>query len=116
MAPLPALSYLIRVLHCFVAVYTDFGIDPEKYSPAGEDFIFSITDLGNIPDAVCEYANNFDVDEHIETWILARRSGVCGVPPAAELVEDARDIKNMLMEPAGVLSDLDWGTKDWRSP
>ena len=28
MAPLPAHSQLIRVLHCFVAVYTKSGIDP----------------------------------------------------------------------------------------
>ena len=82
-------------------------IELEKYSPAGEDFIFSVTDLSNIPGAVPEYADGFDTDEHIEMWILARRSGVSGIPTAAELVEDARDIKNMLMELADALSDLD---------
>lgn len=82
-------------------------IELEKYSPAGEDFIFSITDLSNIPGAVREYADGFDTDEHIEMWILARRSGVSGIPTAAELVEDARDIKNMLLELADALSDLD---------
>lgn len=82
-------------------------IELEKYSPAGEDIIFSITDLNNIPGAVREYANDFDVDEHIEMWILARRSGVSGIPTAAELVEDARAIKNTLMELADALNDLD---------
>ena len=51
-------------------------IELEKYSPAGEDFIFSITDMDDIPHAVWEYADDFDVDEHIEMWILARRSGI----------------------------------------
>lgn len=37
-------------------------------------------------------------DEHIEMWILARRSGTSGVPSAKELVEDAQAIDDMLRE------------------
>lgn len=80
-------------------------IELEKYSPAGEDFIFSITDMDDIPHAVWEYADDFDVDEHIEMWILARRSGTSGIPPTTELVKDARTIKTMLRELADALSD-----------
>lgn len=80
-------------------------IELEKWSPAGEDFIVSITDLENIPNAVWEYANDFDPEEHIEMWILARRSGVRGVPAASELVEDAGAIRDMLLELADALRD-----------
>ena len=82
-------------------------IELEKYSPAGEDFLFSITDVDDVSRAVCEYANDFDVNEHIEMWILARRNGVSGVPMATELVEDARAIKAMLRELADALTDCD---------
>lgn len=80
-------------------------IEFEKYSPAGEDFIFSITDTDDIPHAVWEYADDFDVDEHIEMWILARRSGTSGIPSTTELVEDARAIKEMLRDLADALMD-----------
>ena len=82
-------------------------IELEKYSPAGEDFIFSIADVDDVPRAVYEYADDFDVNEHIEMWILARRNGVSGVPTASELVEDARAIKAMLRELADALTDCD---------
>lgn len=85
----------------------DDEIELEKYSPAGEDFIVSITDIDDIPRAVWEYANDFDVDDHIEMWVLARRSGVRGIPPMTELVEDAGAIRDMLHELADALSDCE---------
>ena len=70
-----------------------------QYSPAGEDFSFSITHNDSIKDAILEifcYAYNFDVDEHIEMWVEARNNGVSGVPNARTLVHDAEDIQEML--------------------
>ena len=80
-------------------------VEFEKCSPAGEDFIFTVTDMEDIPRAVWEYAEDFDVDEHIEMWILARRSGVKGVPTTRELVADASAIREMLLELADALRD-----------
>ena len=55
--------------------------------------------------AVCnEYAAGFDVDEHIEMWIEAKRSGTNGVPSARELVHDAEAIDKMLDELADALA------------
>lgn len=85
--------------------YSENGeIELEKYSPAGEDFIFSI-DGQDIPQEVREYADGFDVDEHVELWMAGR--GKRGVPETArELVEDAEAIKTMLEELADALEEV----------
>ena len=67
-------------------------VELEKYSPAGEDFIFGVQ-KGNFVKNVREYADGFDVDEHVELWIEAR-----------ELVEDAEAIRDMLNELAVALT------------
>ena len=67
-------------------------VELEKYSPAGEDFIFGVQ-KGNFVKNVREYADGFDVDEHVELWIEGR--GKNGVPATArELVEDAEAIRD----------------------
>jgi len=87
-----------------------FGPDSEpgweisKYSPAGEDFSFAVCHNNDVSLAIQEikdYANSFDIDEHIEMWIEARQNGVSGVPSTSELCEDAKDIQEMLEELAG---------------
>ena len=87
-----------------VSSYTDDGrVELEKYSPAGEDFSICIR-VENLPAEVREYAAGFDIDEHIEMWIEARRNGTSGVPSTRELVKDAEDIDKMLQELAAALS------------
>lgn len=88
-----------------VCGYTDDGrVELEKFSPAGEDFIICV-DVENFPEAVAKYAADFDVDDHIEMWIEARRNGVCGVPSTRELVTDAETIDDMLQELAAALAE-----------
>lgn len=77
-------------------------VEMEKYSPAGEDFLMVIdfdaedqakTFLKNLWD----YADNFDIDDHVEMWIPER--GKKGCPSTArELVEDAEAIAEMMQE------------------
>lgn len=86
-----------------VSSYTGDGrVELEKYSPAGEDF-FVCLDVENFPKAVREYAADFDIDDHIEMWIEARRNGVSGIPSTRELVKDAEAIDAMLKELAEAL-------------
>lgn len=88
-----------------VCGYTDDGrVELEKYSPAGEDFIICLN-VENFPEAVAEYAADFDVDDHIEIWIKARRNGVSGVLSTRELVTDAEAIAEMLQELTGALAE-----------
>ena len=76
-------------------------VELEKYSPAGEDFIFGVQKR-NFVKNVREYADDFDVDEHVELWIAGR--GKNGVPATArELVEGAEAIRDMLNELAEAL-------------
>ena len=83
-------------------VHEDGTVELEKYSPAGEDFLFTV-DVDGFVENVKEYAASFDVDEHIEMWIMAKRSGTQGVPSTRELVRDAEDIDKMLQELAVAL-------------
>ena len=68
-----------------------------------EDFSICVG-VENLPAEVREYAAGFDIDEHIEMWIEARRNGTSGVPSTRELVKDAEDIDKMLQELAAALS------------
>ena len=79
-------------------------IEFEKYSPAGEDFIFTITgnDEARVAEQVREYAYDFDPDEHAEMWVESR--GKRGVPDSIRtLIDDADAIKEMAFELADAL-------------
>lgn len=70
-----------------------------KPSPLGEDFYFNIYCEATpkaIVMAMNEQINSFDINEHVQ--IFAESAGKNGVPPLDELIEDAKDIKNMLQE------------------
>lgn len=94
-------------LNWSVNIYAKTEWEFEKYSPAGEDFIFTIT--ADKPEDVWRevrrYANDFDQDEHIEMWVNARHN-VSGVPNIRVLVEDAAEIEKMLDELADALKEV----------
>lgn len=85
----------------------DKGWDLYQFSPAGEDFSFNIVHNNDVRKAINEissYAEDgFDIDEHIEMWIEARHNGHKGIPGPRELVEDAEEIKKMLIQLANHL-------------
>ncbi len=83
----------------------DDSITFSQMSPAGEDFSFTI-DGANIPEEVRDYAIGFDIDEHIEMWIEARKNGIAGVPDVRTLVYDAEEIDKMLDRLATALMQL----------
>lgn len=86
------------------SIHEDDGyVELEKYSPAGEDFLFSVK-ADDFVEEVKWYAANFDQDEHIAMWIEAAQNGARGVPSPKELVQDAEDIDKMLQELASTLS------------
>lgn len=89
-----------------VCDYTDDGrVELEKYSPAGEDFIMCVS-VENFPEAVMEYYRDFDVDEHIEMWVEARKNGGRDIPSVRRLAVDAEAIDNMLEELAFALEAI----------
>lgn len=85
------------------------GLELQQYSPAGEDFIFSICCNNSVDKAIKEiedYAYYFDEDEHVEMWAEAKYhgNGNCDdIPSIRELVYDAEAIHNMLRELAKFL-------------
>lgn len=73
----------------------DGYVELSQYSPAGEDFSFTVSESNLIED-VKDYAESFDSEEHAAMWYDAGQSGVRGVPSLHELVEDADAIQEML--------------------
>lgn len=89
-----------------VSSYTDDGrVEIEKYSPAGEDFLICV-EVENFSDAVMEYYESFDIDDHIDMWVEARRNGVSGIPSTRRLAIDAEAIDEMLKELAYALAEV----------
>lgn len=82
--------------------YDDGTVEFSQYSPAGEDFSFTVN-AKEAAKEIYEYYDDFDIDEHIEMWIEAREHGAHGVPSTRELVEDAEDIYKMLKELASAV-------------
>jgi len=70
-------------------------VDVCQYSPAGEDFFFTVSKR-NFAVEVDQYADDFDADEHAEMWVSCRHS--CrGVPQSVRtLIDDADAIQEML--------------------
>ena len=101
------LFYKADGLDWAVNVYDKTEWEFEKYSPAGEDFVFTIT--ADKPEDVWRevrrYANDFNQDEHIEMWVNARYN-TSGVPSIRVLVEDAAEIEKMLDELADALREV----------
>lgn len=95
---------ILESLEWSVSSYmSDDQVEIKKYSPAGEDFIACVN-VNDFPKAVFEYAETFDVDEHIAMWIEARKNGIKGVPSTRELVRDAEEIEKMLQELSDALN------------
>lgn len=89
-----------------VCGYTGDGrVEIETWSPAGEDFIMCV-EVKNFPAAVMEYYEDFDVDEHIEMWIEARKNGTQGVPSTRRLCADAEAIDEILKKLAYALAEV----------
>lgn len=81
----------------------DGSIRVSQYSPEEEDFSISVSADNFVKDVRDQY-EGFDVDEHVEMWLEARRNGVRGVPTSIRaLVEDAEAIDSMLEKLADTL-------------
>lgn len=83
-------------LEWFVSVEKDYW-EFEKYSPAGEDFVFCVTGT-DIVGCVQEYYDSFDPEEHIMEMVEAKRNGLSGVPSVRILCDDADAIDEMIYE------------------
>lgn len=70
----------------------DIDWEISKHSPAGEDFCFNIQCSNAVEDAInaiAEYTNSFDEEEHIKMWLNAKDidNNRLNVPSITELVE-----------------------------
>ena len=88
--------------------YVEMG----QYSPAGEDFSMIIdfdseNQCDSFRDSLESYYEDFDIDEHIEMWVEAKRNGVSGVPSIRELVDDAREIDAMILKLSQTLREME---------
>ena len=95
---------------CRVYDKYDKEIELEKYSPAGEDFIMTISFDPKAPitsfyDNLYDYYNDFDPEEHAAMWINER--GKNGVPDSIRvLLDDAESIEDMIRELCFAIAEL----------
>lgn len=89
----------------------DTRVELQQESPAGEDFVFGV-DTADFLKEVIEYADDFDIDEHVELWVEHRGEGGCP-STIRELVEDAEAIKKMLKTLADALITAQSGGRSW---
>ena len=70
----------------------------EKSSPAGEDFCFAVyaKDLVELKEELQSYYDYFEREDHVFEHLEAKRNGFHGVPDLDTLVQDSRDIEDML--------------------
>lgn len=101
---------LQAVEKCGWTVETEGGdITLLNFSPAGEQLVITISTRAlprEAVDKIVNYANNFDVDEHVEMWVQAKASGVKGVLPITTLCEDASEIAEMLKTLAETVEEI----------
>lgn len=83
------------------------GVELGKHSPAGEDFSFYVGNKENLAEEAREYADDFDIEEHVRELLNAKANGFAGVPDLKTLAEDADDIKGMLDELADALEETE---------
>ena len=85
------------------------GYELEKYSPAWEDFILTVT-AKNLVQDIQQAATDFNADEHAEQWVRTRyesdRGKEMGIPDIRTLVKDADEIQEMLDALAGAVSKV----------
>lgn len=86
----------------------EYYADMEKYSPAGEDYVFTVWFNGfdtDFIEKVCEYADEYDADDHAADLVQYRGQG--GVPNSVrEIIDDAEEIGTMLSDLADELSGI----------
>lgn len=83
------------------------GVELGKHSPAGEDFSSYVGNKENLAEEAREYADDFDIEEHVRELLNAKANGFAGVPDLKTLAEDADDIKGMLDELADALEETE---------
>lgn len=89
-----------------VSVDEDGYVDLRQYSPAGEDFGFTV-EADDFVDNVKQYVMGFDAEEHVMELMEAKKNGFAGVPSLRELLDDADSIDDMLNELMSCLVDAE---------
>lgn len=86
----------------------EYYAEIEQYSPAGEDYVFTVWFNGfdaDFIEKVCEYAEDYDADDHAADLVQYRGQG--GVPNSVrEIIDDAEEIGTMLSDLSDELSRI----------
>ena len=94
---------------CGIGPKNEKGWELHQYSPAGEDFSFTVQHDEDPEKAIKEIRNYafsvFDVEEHIKMWTNARDT-VSGVLEVMTVIKDAKAIKKMLKTLADALEGI----------
>ena len=86
------------------------NFDFSKYTPAGQDFSFSVDMIGaslsQLVTSIISYYNDFDVDEQTYIWLDEFGHGKNGAPyRMRDVLEDMEAAENMIWELSQSLKD-----------
>ena len=103
----PKIREIAESLEWTVRECDDGMVEFEKYSPAGEDIIFTVN-TENAESEIYDYYDNFDVDDHIEMWVKAKENGVAGVPSIRRMLKElavAVDTRSTIREQLAAIKE-----------
>lgn len=120
---------LIPSNYCKKAEALGWVIDEDKVcgvftfrqgSPAGEDYSFDLYADDDFSDgvaaAVRRVYDDFDIDEHVGLFAEASMRGESGVPKLSILVDDAKEIDEMLRTLADAFEYIEYGAQTVEKP
>lgn len=83
-------------------------LELSNYSNLGEYLVYTIngTTPKELAIEIMDIYANFDVGEHVESWVNLKMEGVKGVPSVKELIEDAQEIAKMLKELSDTVREI----------
>lgn len=82
-------------------------VEFECESPAGEDVVVTeyYSRFDDIPAALYERYDDFDVEDHVKMWLEAKERGTKGIPDVRTLVEDAEWQEQAILDLSFALRD-----------
>ena len=85
-------------------------LEVEYYLNTGGTYYF-VLGKDNILNDIRDAYTNFDMDEYVEEWVIAKHNGCKGVPAVRYLLDDADDIDDILKD---ILEELIQFERDYK--
>ena len=73
---------------------------------AGQDVCIECGNVGELKEEIQSRYENYDIDEEVEMYLEAKHNGFQGVPDAETLVEDCKEVEQLIEKLWFAVQDL----------